>query len=234
MELISMRELTYPTLPISDLFAVKPTSRTLWRWLFISLTLHVLIVLGWELLHFSQIMAQLPIQSGQQAVSMQLVSASATPQKQTPVDEPTVITTKNISSETIAQSKIKVATASKTATKKEAATASSTHQNNADDSVSIATNLAEGVFSEATPQSSHKPEYPRLAILKNQQGKVVIKLDIDEQGQTHNIQLLKSSGFALLDKTVIAFAQVERFIPANRNNTPVKTTQQYSFLFKLI
>lgn len=224
-----MLDLAYPNvLPTRDWFVTKPAPHTLWRWLLLSLALHVAIVVVWELTQLTHVNAELPIQSGQQAISVQLISAA--PAQQQTNDDQRVIAAQSQSDVTTAPK----AVVRKTITQKVNAPSPTQHKNNSTQAVSVATNLTEGVYSEATPQSSHKPEYPRMAVLKNQQGKVVVKLEIDENGQTHNIQILKSSGFALLDNAVITFAQMERFIPAISNNSPVKTTQQYSFLFKLI
>jgi periplasmic protein TonB len=230
MELISMLELAYPTISLDrDWFVTKPAHRSLWRWLLLSLTLHLCVLMVWELTQQIRINAVLPIQSGQQAVSVQLVSAPPK-QQQTKAAQP-VIAAANTKGDIAVQPKpIK----NKTVTQNTNTSTPAQTKNSATTTVNVAANLTQGVYSEATPQSLHKPEYPRMAVLKNQQGKVVVKLEIDETGKSHNIQILKSSGFALLDNAVITFAQMERFIPAISNNSPVKTTQQYSFLFKLI
>lgn len=227
-----MRELTYPTLSLNELFTTQRVKHSLWRWLPASLALHAIVLCGWELSHLLEATAVLPIQSGQQSVSVQLVSATSAKAQPKALED----STKKI---TTADAVTKITPATKTATNKSTKIMATKNIANASNTKTDTTpvalaNLTEGVYSEATPQSSNKPEYPRMAILKNQQGKVVIKLDVDQEGQSHNIKIVKSSGFALLDNAVIAFAQMERFIPASKNNSPVKTTQQYSFLFKLI
>ena len=75
--------------------------------------------------------------------------------------------------------------------------------------------------------------YPRIALLKHQEGTVVLSLLVLQNGEVGDVQLVKSSGYPQLD----AAAQVEaanwRYLPAVRNGTPVSAEVNVSIRFKL-
>jgi len=96
-----------------------------------------------------------------------------------------------------------------------------------------AVSLPEGVMTQATPLSSQKPKYPKPAILRNQEGKVIVTLLIDKAGKVQTAELIKSSGYRLLDKSVLRFVKREKFVPANQNGIAVDSTQEFSFRFVL-
>lgn len=57
------------------------------------------------------------------------------------------------------------------------------------------------------------PIYPRLAIKREMQGNVIVKVAITAEGYPANIDVLKSSGHALLDKAAIDAISGWRFLP---------------------
>ena len=75
--------------------------------------------------------------------------------------------------------------------------------------------------------------YPRIALLKHQEGTVVLSLLVLQNGQVGDVQLVKSSGYPQLD----AAAQVEaanwRYLPAVRSGTPVSAQVNVAIRFKL-
>ena len=64
------------------------------------------------------------------------------------------------------------------------------------------------------------PQYPFAARRRGEEGKVVLKLTIDEKGNLLNIEVIESTGS---DFTVSAIEAVKhsKFSPAKKNNTPV-------------
>jgi TonB family protein len=96
-----------------------------------------------------------------------------------------------------------------------------------------AVSLPEGVTTQATPLSSQKPKYPKPAIVRNQQGKVTVRLLIDRAGKVQTVELIKSSGYRLLDKSVLRFVEQEKFVSASQKGIPVDSTQEFSFRFVL-
>ena len=85
----------------------------------------------------------------------------------------------------------------------------------------------------ARPASQNKPKYPRRAIIRNQQGDVKVELLIKHDGFVEEAVLVESSGFAMLDKSVMKFVNAERFIAALENGMPVDSTQLYTYRFIL-
>ncbi|WP_420598055.1 TonB family protein [Neptuniibacter sp.] len=85
----------------------------------------------------------------------------------------------------------------------------------------------------ARPASSKKPKYPRRAIVRNQQGSVRVELLIKEDGFVEEATLLESSGFPLLDKSVLKYVNEERFIAALDKGLPVASTQLFTYRFVL-
>ncbi|ABM05033.1 outer membrane transport energization protein TonB [Psychromonas ingrahamii 37] len=91
----------------------------------------------------------------------------------------------------------------------------------------------QGVLQEAIVVSGRKPVYPQRAILRNQQGRVVIKLTITKKGLPKNPKILTSSGFPLLDDAVLAFVDQELFMPALQGEDQVMSEQLFAFRFEL-
>lgn len=91
----------------------------------------------------------------------------------------------------------------------------------------------QGVLQEAIVVSGNKPTYPQRAILRNQHGRVVVKLTVTMQGKTKNPQITRSSGFPILDNAVLDFVKNELFMPAHKGVEKITTEQLFSFRFEL-
>ena len=75
--------------------------------------------------------------------------------------------------------------------------------------------------SEATPLGSRvnpHPAYPEPARQRGQEGKTLLLVDVDIQGNPAEIRILESSGHPLLDKAAIAAVRRWKFIPARRGD----------------
>ncbi len=90
-----------------------------------------------------------------------------------------------------------------------------------------------GVLVVAQPLSGNNPKYPRRAIIRNQQGRVMVNFLVDQNGYVDNIELIESSGYDMLDESVIRFAEQERFIPAMKDGISIASTQSFLFRFVL-
>ncbi|MCB1615904.1 MAG: energy transducer TonB [Pseudomonadales bacterium] len=88
-------------------------------------------------------------------------------------------------------------------------------------------------FTQAVIIGVHKPAYPRMAILRNQSGTVVVEMWVDKTGKSSDIQLVESSGHRLLDESVVDFVSHEKFRPARKGDRPVGSRQQFTFVFHL-
>lgn len=100
---------------------------------------------------------------------------------------------------------------------------------------SSAINSAEnqGVLQEAIVISINKPSYPIRAQKRNQQGRVVVKITVTDQGDAKNPEIISSSGYPILDNAVLDFIGKERFMPAHKGEDKITSEQQFSFRFEL-
>ena len=80
--------------------------------------------------------------------------------------------------------------------------------------------------------SQLKPEYPREAKLQDIQGKVFLKLLIDEKGNVAKAKVEKGVN-PLLDKSALSAAKKAKFSPALINDKPVKVWVVLPIAFKL-
>ncbi|MDR2428262.1 MAG: energy transducer TonB, partial [Candidatus Margulisbacteria bacterium] len=67
----------------------------------------------------------------------------------------------------------------------------------------------------ASPQN-HPPAYPALALRNRWQGEAVLLLSIDKNGALDKVELVKSSGYKILDETALRAAWTWRFASPRR------------------
>jgi protein TonB len=89
------------------------------------------------------------------------------------------------------------------------------------------------VEEEAVLIYSVTPEYPRLAKLAGDEGKVVIKALISKTGAVLDAVVYVSSGHALLDEAALAVAGEYKYRPAIQNGSPVAVWIAYNVTFAL-
>jgi len=66
-----------------------------------------------------------------------------------------------------------------------------------------------------------KPIYPQEAKEKGYQGEVVLRVEILTNGRVGQIEIKKSSGYELLDRSALTTVQQWRFIPARKDEVPI-------------
>jgi TonB family protein len=78
-----------------------------------------------------------------------------------------------------------------------------------------------------------QPVYPWNALMKSQQGTVVIKMLVDTNGEVKSLDILESSGYMELDQAAIKVAWKVRFLPAKHKGHPVRVyvSMPYRFYF---
>ena len=103
----------------------------------------------------------------------------------------------------------------------------------AEDDAILSSPVEEGVRTKAILQSNNKPVYPRVAIRRSQQGAVTIGLTVTKSGKSKSVKVLISSGYYLLDETVLSFVEQENFVPAKINGLALDSEQQFKFIFQL-
>jgi protein TonB len=79
-------------------------------------------------------------------------------------------------------------------------------------------------FAEALPLGARVnplPEYPEIARQRGQEGKTVLLVEVNIQGEPVEVRIGESSGYPLLDKAATTAVRRWKFIPARKNGTPV-------------
>ncbi|MGR9086235.1 MAG: TonB family protein [Gammaproteobacteria bacterium] len=85
----------------------------------------------------------------------------------------------------------------------------------------------------ANYKSNPKPEYPRIALSRGWQGKVLLRVRVTASGQSDGIAVQQSSGYKQLDQAAIKAVRFWTFIPAKRGERPVASTVTVPIQFKL-
>lgn len=76
-------------------------------------------------------------------------------------------------------------------------------------------------------------KYPKRAHDLNQQGEALIRARIDFEGNTAEVLVWKSSGFALLDNAALSAVRRWQFMPERRNGMPVVAWVEIPVRFRL-
>ena len=82
-------------------------------------------------------------------------------------------------------------------------------------------------------RSSIKPDYPKGARQRGEQGDVVLELAINKSGGVDSVSVVGSCGFPELDDAAIAAAKKARFTPAKSGDSAVASTARLKLTFKL-
>lgn len=77
------------------------------------------------------------------------------------------------------------------------------------------------------------PTYPPLSRRMGEEGKVVLRVELDEQGNVSAARVATSSGFARLDEAALAAVKTWRCNPARRDGQPVRAVALQPFKFVL-
>ena len=74
--------------------------------------------------------------------------------------------------------------------------------------------------SNAAYLNNPRPSYPSISRRMGEQGKVMLRVLVDVNGQPQEIEIKESSGFDRLDKAALAAVRHWRFVPGKRNGVP--------------
>jgi protein TonB len=77
------------------------------------------------------------------------------------------------------------------------------------------------------------PEYPEMAIFLNYQGTAIVRIKVSTKGLSEGVQVLRSSGFDLLDKSAVNALKKWRFTPSKNGNTPVASAVIISVIYEI-
>lgn len=77
------------------------------------------------------------------------------------------------------------------------------------------------------------PEYPSLALRRNWEGTVVLRIKVLANGRAGSVEVTRSSGKPQLDEAAVAAVKNWKFIPAKRGDTPIEGFATQTIDFKL-
>lgn len=77
------------------------------------------------------------------------------------------------------------------------------------------------------------PEYPAMALRRNWEGRVVLRIKVLPNGRAGAVEVTKSSGKPALDEAAVEAVRNWKFIPAKRGDTPIEGFATQTIDFKL-
>lgn len=87
-------------------------------------------------------------------------------------------------------------------------------------------------LSVSCPERS-PPDYPALSMRMNEQGKVVLRVELGEDGHVAHTEVKTSSGYQRLDAAALSAVKTWRCQPSMRNGVPVRAVALQPFNFTL-
>lgn len=78
-----------------------------------------------------------------------------------------------------------------------------------------------------------KPDYPAIARSRGWQGKVLLKVQVSEEGASSVVEIERSSGYDILDESATEAVKSWRFTPARRGDTQISSTVIVPIIFIL-
>jgi len=78
-----------------------------------------------------------------------------------------------------------------------------------------------------------KPNYPSIARGMGWQGKVMLKVQVSDQGLSDAVEVERSSGYEILDESDVEAIKQWRFTPAKRGETPIASSVIVPIIFTL-
>lgn len=92
--------------------------------------------------------------------------------------------------------------------------------------------ILSGELSVSCPERS-PPDYPRLSKRMNEQGKVVLRVELGEDGRVANVAVGTSSGYRRLDDAALGAVKTWRCKPAMQNGVAARAVALQPFNFIL-
>ena len=83
------------------------------------------------------------------------------------------------------------------------------------------------------PRQSIRPDYPRGARQRGEQGDVGLEVDVNEAGTVEGVRVVASSGFAELDAAAVAAVCKTRFEPGRSGPAAVSSSVGLTLSFRL-
>ena len=83
------------------------------------------------------------------------------------------------------------------------------------------------------PKRAIRPDYPRGARQRGEQGDVGLEVDVSEAGAVDDVRVVASSGFAELDAAAVAAVHKARFVPGRSGSKTVASSVGLTLSFRL-
>ena len=83
------------------------------------------------------------------------------------------------------------------------------------------------------PRRRIKPEYPRGARQRGEEGDVTLELDVSADGTVEAVRTVSSCGFPELEQAAVQAVRRARFTPARRGSADVPSTARLTLTFRL-
>ena len=87
---------------------------------------------------------------------------------------------------------------------------------------------------DAEELNNPSPVYPELARSRGVEGKVILKVIVNEKGLVDDIAIFNSSGSSMLDLSALETVKNWHFIPAKSNNKFIRSQIMVPIVFKII
>ena len=89
-------------------------------------------------------------------------------------------------------------------------------------------------FVEIAADVAPAPSYPSMALRLRQEGRVLLRVLVDEQGRPTQVTIEQSSGVRLLDDTALKIVQARwHFVPARRDGVAISAYALVPIVFKI-
>lgn len=83
------------------------------------------------------------------------------------------------------------------------------------------------------PRRAIRPDYPRGARQRGEQGSVVLEIRVDADGRVAEVRVVDSTGFPELDAAAVKAVKSASFTPAKSDGEPVAASARISLTFRL-
>ena len=83
------------------------------------------------------------------------------------------------------------------------------------------------------PHRAIKPDYPKGARQRGEQGDVVLEIRVNDVGTVDRVEVVSSCGFSELDEAAVRAAKAARFTPAKSGRRAVASTARLTLTFRL-
>ncbi|MDI6764379.1 MAG: energy transducer TonB [Thermodesulfobacteriota bacterium] len=92
---------------------------------------------------------------------------------------------------------------------------------------------SEIVFAQPRYAENPKPLYPREARKKGYEGEVLLRVEVLSNGRVGEIEVRRSSGYEVLDRSAITAVKQWRFVPAKKDETTIPVWVNIPITFQL-